>query len=99
MQAGLDALLHHLGSSPAHAVRGVFDDWEGIVGARIAAHTTPRSLKDGVLSVDVDDPAWASQLGFMEAELIARMDGRLGPGSVVAIRHRVRPGPDASRGA
>ncbi len=76
----------------------MFDDWEGIVGPRIAAHTTPRSLRDGVLSVDVDDPAWASQLGFMEVDLIAKITNELGEGSVTSIRHRVRPRSEGSRG-
>jgi predicted nucleic acid-binding Zn ribbon protein len=46
-----------------------------------------------VLTVDVDDPAWASQLGYLEHDLLARLAGRLGEGVVGSIRYRVRVPP------
>jgi predicted nucleic acid-binding Zn ribbon protein len=90
LRAGLDALLGHLGGPSAGAVRGLFDDWDELVGDRIAAHARPRSLRDGALTVDVDDPAWASQLGYLEHDLLERLAERLGEGVVGSIRYRVR---------
>lgn len=85
--------MANFGAPPASEVRGVFDGWAEIVGEQVAAHTTPTSLRDGVLLVDVDDPAWASQLTFMEADLLGRLEQHLGEASVREIRHRVRPRP------
>ena len=51
----------------------VFARWEEVVGAEVAAHAEPRSLRDGVLVIAVDQPAWATQLRFLGADLLARV--------------------------
>ena len=59
--------------------------WPALVGETIAAHTRPRRLREGVLTVVVDDPAWATQIRFMEAELVTGLEGVIGPGKVTQI--------------
>ncbi len=71
------------------ATGSVFADWEEIVGAQLAGHARPRSLRDGVLVVAVEDPAWATQLRFLEAELVGRISRSTGTDEVRAIRVRV----------
>jgi hypothetical protein len=39
----------------------------------------------------VDAPAWATQLRFLSAEMLARLSELAGPGAVTAIDIRVRP--------
>lgn len=71
------------------------------MGADIASHAVPRSLRDGVLTVDVDEPAWAAQLAFMNEELLQRIGSETGSGEVADIRFRVAgagPGSARSRG-
>ncbi len=46
--------------------------WAEVVGPAVAARTRPRSLRGGVLAVAVDDGAWATQLRYSEADVIAR---------------------------
>ena len=55
------------------AIGGVFGMWEEAVGAQVAAHVQPVKLTGGVLVVEVDDPAWATQLKFLEATLRQRL--------------------------
>jgi predicted nucleic acid-binding Zn ribbon protein len=43
-----------------------------------------------VLVVGVDDPAWATQLRFLESELLERLAAEFGPGEVTSIEVRVR---------
>ena len=52
---------------------GVFGRWEEAVGAAVAAHVQPVKLDGEVLVVEVDDPAWATQIRFLEATLRERL--------------------------
>lgn len=47
--------------------------WEEIVGTGIARRTQPRSLKGGVLTVEVTDSAWAQELQFRREVIISRL--------------------------
>jgi len=88
----LNALLRRLGSEPSDVVAGVFGEWEAIVGAQIAAHVSPVMIKDSRLVVSVDDPAWATQTKFLEAE-IAEKVSQATKMTVLGIEVRVkRPG-------
>ena len=90
-KASLDAIAHKLGAPKAASLAALFDRWAEIVGDAVAAHAQPRSLKRGVLSVAVDHPAWATELRYMEAEIMARSNGVAGAGTVAKIEVRVVP--------
>ena len=85
----LDRVASSLGVPKASSIAGVFARWSELVGESVAAHTTPRRLRDGVLSITVDEPIWATQLRFLEADLLTRLEEHLGPGSVTKIDVRV----------
>lgn len=72
----------------SRVVGGVFSQWEEAVGATIAAHARPVQLTAGRLLVEVDEPGWATQLRYLETELLARLETAAGPG-VDAIELRV----------
>jgi predicted nucleic acid-binding Zn ribbon protein len=63
--------------------------WDEVVGESLAARSQPRWLRDGVLVVEVDDPAWTTQIRWLEADLVARLTEVLGPGQVTEIEVRV----------
>ncbi len=88
--AALDRVMRHLGTPKLATVRSVFDRWPELVGENLASRAHPISLRDGVLLIGVDDPAWATQLRFMEADLVARIAAEFGPDEVVSIQIRVR---------
>lgn len=85
----LDRVARALGAPDAGSVAAVFSDWEAIVGPQVAAHVRPRTLRDGVLVVVADQPGWATQLRFLETDLLTRLRERLGTGAVTAIEVRV----------
>jgi predicted nucleic acid-binding Zn ribbon protein len=60
-------------SVPVAAMGGVFGRWEEAVGAAVAAHVQPVKLSGTTLVVEVDDPAWATQLKFLEGTVRARL--------------------------
>jgi predicted nucleic acid-binding Zn ribbon protein len=88
----LDAVVRSLRGPGARAVAGVFAGWDEAVGPQIAAHAQPVSLDDGRLVIHVDEPAWATQLRYLEADLRERLAAVSGGYEVRSIEVRVRPG-------
>ncbi|CAN5206392.1 hypothetical protein BH24ACT1_BH24ACT1_04040 [soil metagenome] len=89
MGASLDRLSASFGGPPAGVLTAVFASWDDVVGEGVAAHARPRSLRHGVLVVVVDDPAWATQLRWLEADLLTRLATVAGEGVVTEIQVRV----------
>lgn len=89
--ASLDRVAASMGVPRAATLSGVFASWPDLVGATVAEHARPRSLRDGTLVVAVDDPAWATQLRWLEGDLVRRLADVLGPGQVDRIEVRVLP--------
>jgi predicted nucleic acid-binding Zn ribbon protein len=63
--------------------------WVEVMGGDVAAHARLVSVRDGVLTVAVDDPIWATQLRYLETAVVARAAALLGPSSVTSLRVRV----------
>jgi predicted nucleic acid-binding Zn ribbon protein len=57
---------------------GLFSQWPHIVGDAIATHVTPKRLEKRVLTVEVDDAAWATQLKFLESKLLSTLKDHIG---------------------
>ncbi len=73
------------------AMGGVFGRWDLAVGPSVAAHVRPVRLDGARLIVEVDDPAWATQLRFLEATLRRRLAEVAGAHiDVVEVRVRRR---------
>ncbi|HVM07661.1 MAG TPA: DUF721 domain-containing protein [Acidimicrobiales bacterium] len=87
----LDSLARRLGAPAASAVGAVFTRWEEAVGSAVAAHARPVGLADGVLTVAVDDPAWATQLRFLATELVEKVAAVTGPDVVGKVEIKVVP--------
>jgi len=86
--AAIDGLLHAEGWTLAAATGSVFGRWAQIVGADLAAHTTPESLADGELTVSADSTAWATQVRLLAAQLVRRLNSELGDGTVLRVKVR-----------
>jgi predicted nucleic acid-binding Zn ribbon protein len=71
-------------------VASVMAAWSEAVGEAVAAHVRPRRLHDGVLLVEVDAPVWATQLRYLEEDVIRRLGRKVRPGVVKSIRPVVR---------
>jgi predicted nucleic acid-binding Zn ribbon protein len=75
------------------AMRTVQEQWEEIVGRELAPHVRMGSLRDGTLTLEVDDPTWASPLRYLESGIVDTLSERLGKGVVGAVRIAVRKPP------
>ncbi|MFP5317912.1 MAG: DciA family protein [Acidimicrobiia bacterium] len=87
----LDRIARSLGGPGAGALTAIFSRWTDIVGPAVAAHARPLALSRGTLTIACEQPAWAAQLAYLEADLKRRIDDVAGPGTVTRIRVTVRP--------
>ena len=78
----LDELVQSRDWRQGLAEGNIFADWEKIVGAEIAARSTPISLVDGQLTIQTSSTAWATQLNLISTELLQTISGSA-PGALV----------------
>jgi len=84
-----DALVEvsaQLGLGDADAFARLCDRWDEVVGPGACDHSRPRSLRDGVLAVEVDDGAWATRLRTLERQVRERGSAVVAPGLVRGLR-------------
>jgi predicted nucleic acid-binding Zn ribbon protein len=72
------------------AMRVVHEQWEAIVGRELTPHVRLGSLRDGTLTLEVDDPVWAAPLRYLESSIVETLAEHLGRGVVGAVRIGVR---------
>jgi predicted nucleic acid-binding Zn ribbon protein len=60
----------------------VFGQWDRAVGAVIARHAQPFSLRGKKMTLIVDSPAWMQQLSLLKPEIIEKVNRRLGHNAI-----------------
>jgi predicted nucleic acid-binding Zn ribbon protein len=75
-----------LGLADPVAVKTITDRWGEVVGDAIATHARIRSLRGTVLTVGVESGSWATELRYLEREVLTRVEAILGPGVVTELR-------------
>jgi predicted nucleic acid-binding Zn ribbon protein len=73
LSASLDGIMKSLRGTDRTQIAGVFGRWEEAVGPGVAAHVQPVKLDRGVLTVEADDAAWATETKFVAGRLIERL--------------------------
>lgn len=74
----LKKVLGNLGWNAGMNAGRVLEEWDEIVGERLASHCRPVSLDDGVLVVSASSSAWASQLRMLTPQLITTIEEHVG---------------------
>ena len=67
-------------------------EWQEVVGPRVARHTRAIAFRDGVLQVEVEGSAWMHELGFLKRDLVRKINGHLGSRLVRDVRFVVPRG-------
>ena len=88
----LDRLSRSLSGMGAQPLVSVFTEWPKVVGDTLAAHCRPLSLDGTKLVIAVDEPAWATQIRYLETELLRRLAQVVEGPPVQSIEVRVNPG-------
>jgi predicted nucleic acid-binding Zn ribbon protein len=64
----------------------VFHMWGDLVGDRIATHARPVRIDRFTLFVEVDDPLWLTQLKYMKADILGKIDVTIKQGALRDVR-------------
>ena len=94
----MDRLLVDRGWKVDVAVGAVMGRWATIVGPDVAAHCTPVTFGDGVLTVRADSTAWATQLRLMSSSILGRLEAEVGKDTVIELRVQGPGAPSWTRG-
>ncbi len=81
----LGGLLRKWGVDREVARQGALERWPQVVGDRISAVTTPRSVASGILFVEVRSSAWMNELNLMRHDLLRRLNAGEEEGRVERI--------------
>ena len=75
LSSSLDQVLKGLRGAPtdARSLGSLFSRWIDAVGPVVADHARPVKFDGTHLLVEVDEPGWATQLRFLEADVIERL--------------------------
>jgi Dna[CI] antecedent, DciA len=73
----------------------LFNRWPSVVGASIADHVEPISLRNGVLRLRAETPTWATEIGYLGEEIRAQVNEALEAPLVQKVE--VSVGPRTSR--
>jgi hypothetical protein len=71
----------------------LFRSWEGIVGPEVAARSQPLSLRGGVLRIQTDSAAWASEVRYLAPEILRRTNEAFGGEVATELQVSLKPGP------
>ncbi len=63
----------------------VMGNWAGLVGEKIAQHTTVEMIKEGEVFVSCDQTAWATQLKYMQSTVLGEIARKVGPGIITKL--------------
>ncbi|OEX92141.1 hypothetical protein A0K93_10865 [Corynebacterium sp. BCW_4722] len=63
----------------------IMGHWPELVGAKIAQHTTVEMIKDGEVFITCDTTAWATQMKYMQREVLSAIAATVGPDVVTKL--------------
>nr|WP_164465797.1 DciA family protein [Actinoplanes teichomyceticus] len=96
--AVLQRLMKARGWERPKAEATVFGSWEKVVGPDIAAHSRPVKLDGGVLTVEAESTAWATQLRMLTGRLLQQIAAEVGHNVVTRLNIHGPAAPSWSRG-
>ena len=96
--AVLERIMKQRGWQKPAAEATVFGAWEKVVGSEIAKHSRPIKLDDGVLTVEAESTAWATQLRLLAATLLRSIAAEVGHNVVTRLNIHGPAAPSWSRG-
>ena len=93
----LGPLGRKLGVEDGASSAKLWRSWGDVVGAEIAAHAEPTSLREGVLRVRTQSTVWATEIGYLAPEIARRANDLIGPGCIREVRVWTSAAPIATR--
>lgn len=66
--------------------RRLLNAWEEVAGASVAAYTTDKAIRNQTLWVKINSPAMRSELSMIRAELVRKLNNKVGGQVICEIR-------------
>jgi len=88
LRSVLEQILKDFGTPDITTVTSIIDQWEEIVGSDLATKISAVAISGSELIVRVDDPAWASQISWLENQLLDKITRLIGEEKITSIRVR-----------
>jgi predicted nucleic acid-binding Zn ribbon protein len=96
--AVLERLMKARGWEKPKAEATVFGAWERVVGPDVAQHSRPVKLDAGVLTVEAESTAWATQLRLLAATLLRKIALEVGHNVVTRLQIHGPTAPSWNKG-
>ncbi len=84
--SALGRLVDYLGLAGRLREQRVLEVWPEVVGETIAAVTKARSIKDGVLTVEVINPSWRQELSYISSDILTKLNRTMGKSLVKRLK-------------
>jgi predicted nucleic acid-binding Zn ribbon protein len=81
----LARIRRELGTPEPSQLERIRATWPELVGELLAAHSVPLHLRDGILRIGVDDPAWAGQFRYLTDGLVTELAERVPNAAILDI--------------
>jgi predicted nucleic acid-binding Zn ribbon protein len=94
----LERIMKQRGWQKPAAEAKVFGAWEKVVGADVAKHSRPLKLDAGVLTVEAESTAWATQLRLLAGNLLKRIAAEVGHNVVTKLNIHGPAAPSWNKG-
>jgi len=94
----IDGLAARMGWTSPLARSELLASWSEIVGAETAEHSTPAGIEEGVLTVQCDSTAWATQLRIMRSQITTTIALRYPDAGIQSVRFEGPNAPSWKRG-
>jgi predicted nucleic acid-binding Zn ribbon protein len=94
----LDNLTSRLGWTSSLARAELLDSWAELAGADTAEHSVPMAIEDGVLIVQCDSTAWATQLRLMRTHITTNIAQKFPEAGIESVKFNGPNAPSWKRG-
>jgi len=94
----IDGLTSNMGWTSPLAQSDLVASWVEIAGAETAEHSTPTGIEDGVLTIQCDSTAWATQLRLMRTQITTHIALRYPDAKIQSVRFEGPNAPSWKRG-
>nr|WP_184999333.1 DciA family protein [Actinoplanes digitatis] len=94
----LERIMKQRGWQKPAAEATVFGAWEKVVGPDVAQHSRPMKLDAGVLTVEAESTAWATQLRLLAGNLLKRIAAEVGHNVVTKLNIHGPAAPSWNKG-
>lgn len=94
----MESLTFSMGWGADIARAELMEQWPEIVGADVAGHAIPVGASDGVMEIQCDSSAWATQLRLMRSTLLESLTQKFPTAGIVELSIKAPGAPSWKHG-